>query len=123
MNRIYIITLICFSLQAQTYEDRIKVFDNFTIKGAGGEQFLELAKENGANTIRTWATRTDGSTKALLDKAQSLGLKVEMGFWMPNQGDNNGWNFDWSDSAQYQPYEEKLKVFLDSLDSHPAVPG
>ncbi|PWE00302.1 T9SS type A sorting domain-containing protein [Marinilabilia rubra] len=118
---IYLIALTCLGLQAQTHEDRIKVFENFTIKGAGGEEFLELAASYGANTIRTWSSRTDGSTKALLDSAHALGLKVELGFWMPYQGDNGGWIVDYNDPDDYQKYEDKLQELLDSLDYHPAI--
>lgn len=115
LTLIYLGVLICIGLQAQTHADRIAVFDTFKIKGAGGSEFLELAVEHGANTIRTWNSNANGNTLALLDRAHALGLKVAVGFWMPGGSKDGSWSID------YQTYENKLQELLDSVDHHPAI--
>lgn len=47
----------------------------YYVKGAGGTKHLELAKQLGANSIRTWTTY---GAKEVLDKADSLGLTVTL---------------------------------------------
>ena len=60
----------------------------FYVQGAGvgemsgkkGENYLVLAKELGANAVRTWGT--DQGTKKYLDEANRLGLYVDAGIWI-----------------------------------------
>ena len=67
----------------------LKVNGNpFFIKGAGcgeylgknNEDYLKLAREMGANCVRTWGI--DQGTKEYLDKAAQYGLLVDAGIWM-----------------------------------------
>jgi len=46
--------------------------------GSAGEDYLEMAKELGANAVRTWGD----TSLAYLDRADQLGLKVAVGFWL-----------------------------------------
>jgi len=58
----------------------------FFIKGVGcntavgekGEGYLLLARDMGANAVRTWGD----APRSYLDKAQSYGLKVNLGIWL-----------------------------------------
>lgn len=49
-------------------------------KGRKGEDYLKLAKELGANCVRTWGT--DQGNKEYLDKARKYGLMVDAGIWI-----------------------------------------
>ena len=103
-----------------SYEERISFFDTYEIKGVGGEQFLQIAKDAGANTIRTWAIYTDYRTRDVLDEADNLGIKVILGFWMAHQGDNGGWQWDYADDGT-DYYVNQLNNFLQLYGNHPAV--
>ncbi|MCM8813430.1 MAG: hypothetical protein NC924_05785 [Candidatus Omnitrophica bacterium] len=48
--------------------------------GSGGEDYLKMAQEIGANCVRTWGI--DQGTKDYLDKAASYGLMVDAGIWL-----------------------------------------
>ena len=60
----------------------------YAIKGVGvgyqygkkGEDYLKMASSLGANTVRTWGV--DQGTKAYLDAADKLNLKVCAGIWL-----------------------------------------
>src|SRR5688500_1668590 len=63
----------------------------FRIKGVGcnqatgekGEDYLRMAREMGANTVRTWG----GAPRSYLDQAAAHGLMVNLGVWL-NAGRN-----------------------------------
>ncbi len=66
---------------------QLKVDGNpFFIKGVGcnraegekGEDYLRMAKDMGANAVRTWGD----APSTYLDKAQGYGLKVNLGIWL-----------------------------------------
>ncbi len=48
--------------------------------GKKGENYLAMAKELGANAVRTWGT--DQGDKAYLDEAHRQGLYVDAGVWL-----------------------------------------
>lgn len=49
--------------------------------GANGTDYLQLAQQMGANTVRTWGlTHSD---RNYLDRAAELGLQVAVGIWLP----------------------------------------
>ena len=60
----------------------------FRIKGAGvgravgkdGSDFLKMARDMGANTVRTWGVNQ--GNQQYLDTAQKYGLKVDAGIWL-----------------------------------------
>lgn len=98
---------------------RYEVFRNFQIKGFCGTSLIELAAAHGANTVRTYTP----PTRAELDAYQRLGLKVVVGIWMPNHGENKGsggkWSYDYT-----QQGDKQLKDFADVLariGDHPAI--
>src|SRR5258708_5722394 len=45
----------------------------YVIKGGGGRVYLEMLKEAGGNSLRTWG---EDDLEPLLDRAQELGLTV-----------------------------------------------
>lgn len=48
--------------------------------GRGGENYLRMAKDMGANSVRTWGV--DQGDQRYLDEAARLGLWVNAGFWL-----------------------------------------
>ena len=78
----------------------------YYIKGVGGLEYLEKAKEYGANSFRTWSTE---DAKMYLDKAQELGMTVCLGFWA--QHERHG--FDWSNEVAVKL---QLKSFAKVVD-------
>ena len=100
--------------------DRYEAFRDFRIKGVCGTARLDLAAAYGANTLRTYTP----PSREQLDKYQRLGLKVIVGIWMPNQGENSGkngtkWNFDYREQgdAQIKDFEETVN----RIGDHPAI--
>ncbi|MGE0667560.1 MAG: glycoside hydrolase family 2 TIM barrel-domain containing protein [Sphingomonadales bacterium] len=85
----------------------------FPIRGAGGEQRLDLLKQLGATVVRTYGDPPD----AVLEEAQKLGLKVIVGFWLehPRRG------FDYADPAQAGAQLERLAAFVKRYRDHPAL--
>lgn len=125
--KILFISIICFvfgSLSAQVakvevvnngqYWQLLKNGTPYYIKGAGGQTQLELLKEIGGNTIRTWSLE---NAKKYLDEAHKNGHMVMMGLWV--QHERHG--FDYNDTIavrkQLEYFTKKVKEFKD----HPAL--
>lgn len=97
---------------------------NFYIKGAGcgaavgkkGEDYLKLAKELGANCVRTWGI--DQGTKEYLDKAASYGLMVIPGIWL-NRVENN---VSYIGENTYKKNKEAEVIsYVNTFKAHPAI--
>jgi len=86
----------------------------YYIKGVGGLDYLEKAKEYGANSFRTWSTE---NAKEHLDKAHELGMTVCLGFWA--QHERHG--FDWSNKVAVKLQLEAFSKVVDELKDHPAL--
>ena len=86
----------------------------YYVKGVGGLEYLEKAKEYGANSFRTWSTEND---KEHLDKAQELGMTVCLGFWA--QHERHG--FDWSNEVGVKLQLEAFAKVVDEVKDHPAL--
>ena len=86
----------------------------YYIKGVGGLEYLEKAKEYGANSFRTWSTE---NAKIYLDKAQELGMTVCLGFWA--QHERHG--FDWSNEVAVKLQLESFAKVVDEVKDHPAL--
>jgi hypothetical protein len=107
--------------QAARYE---RFRDGWTIRGVCGTRDLDLANTFGVNTVRGYTIKLDGETKATLDEAHALGMKVIVSEWMPHQGANKGkgnstWNFDYT-----KRIDERLAKFtgkVDAIGDHPAI--
>lgn len=86
----------------------------FYIKGVGGSDFLDVAVNIGANTIRTWST---DNAKQVLDEAHARGLMVMMGMWV--QHERHG--FDYDDDAKVKNQLEQFRKVVLELKDHPAL--
>jgi len=97
----------------------------FYIKGVGcglaqgkkGEDYLKLAKELGANCVRTWGI--DQGNKAYLDKAWEYGIMVNAGIWL---------NWPKTDNISYigvNSHKNKLRRetldYIKQFKDHPAI--
>ncbi|MFH0877961.1 MAG: glycoside hydrolase family 2 TIM barrel-domain containing protein [Candidatus Omnitrophota bacterium] len=98
----------------------------FYIKGAGcglaigrcGEDYLKLAKELGANSVRTWGT--DQGTKQYLDKAERYGLKVAAGIWLNNLTDDG--KFSYIHDEEYKTAKRsEIFEYVREYKDHPAI--
>jgi len=99
----------------------------FYIQGAGvgesvgknGEDYLALAKELGANTVRTWGT--DQGTKKYLDRAHELGLYVNAGIWINYPDLKQGISYLAGGEAYRQKKERETLDYVRRFKGHPAV--
>lgn len=98
---------------------------DFYIKGAGcgkawgweDEDYLKLAKDLGANCLRTWGT--DQGTKYYLDKAQEYGLMVDAGIWLNH---TNRSKISYIGDSQYKKKIRKQTLsYVRKFKTHPAV--
>lgn len=98
----------------------------FYIKGVGcglatgekGEDYLKLAKELGANCVRTWGI--DQGNRQYLDKAAQYGLMVDAGIWL-----------NWVDPEKKvsyigeNPYKkdkrQEVLTYVNEFKGHPAL--
>ncbi|MGV3767393.1 MAG: glycoside hydrolase family 2 TIM barrel-domain containing protein [Chitinophagaceae bacterium] len=87
----------------------------FFVKGAAGYTYLEELSRIGGNTIRTWDTT---NLKAILDKADSLGLAVVAGFDLP--GSHQATSF-YKDTALVNELLRSLEGCVKKYRNHPAL--
>jgi hypothetical protein len=98
----------------------------FYIQGAGvgmgsgsrGENYLAMAKEMGANAVRTWGT--DQGTQEYLDEAARLGLYVSAGIWI-NYADEKKTISYLGDNEYLRNKEKEALDYVRRFKSHPAV--
>ncbi len=86
----------------------------YFVKGAAGTEHLELLKEAGGNSFRTYTT--DG-LDTLLDKAEALGLTVMAGIWVGRAHEG----FDYRDTAAVARQKEEIRAIIRRYKSHPAL--
>lgn len=86
----------------------------YAIHGAGGQVELDLLKQLGGNSIRTWGADNLGH---LLDAAHQRGLTVCVGMWLghPRHG------FDYNDRRSVVGQLETCLKTVERYKSHPAV--
>jgi hypothetical protein len=92
----------------------------YSIRGAGGYTRLELLKELGGNTVRTWDVDHLGPTESglpLLDECSRLGLTAMVGLWVnqPRHG------FDYSDQTMLETQRDRVRTTVRQFRDHPAV--
>lgn len=87
----------------------------YVIKGAGGDQYLELLAKSGGNSIRTWGVGPE--TKDLLDQAHRHGLTVTLGIWLGHE--RHG--FDYNDLDQVAEQFAKVREAVEAYKEHPAL--
>lgn len=86
----------------------------YIIHGVGGVDNLELLKEYGGNTIRTWDAEGIGD---LLDHAHGLGIRVVAGIWLEHQ--RHGLDYD--DPDQRREQLERVRSLVLEHRDHPAL--
>ncbi|MDB5328150.1 MAG: hypothetical protein JWM57_3719, partial [Phycisphaerales bacterium] len=86
----------------------------YFIKGVGGSASMELLKQLGGNSVRTWGADDLGRQ---LDEAQRLGLTVAVGIWLPHE--DKRFNYDNADQVAQQV--EKARTAILKYKDHPAV--
>ena len=96
----------------------------YFVKGAGGEDHLDLLAKIGGNSIRTWGqgqldvrTWPDGRVASLLDLAHERGITVCAGFWVGHP--RHGFDYDDAEAVDRQ-LQEKIE-FVRKWKHHPAV--
>lgn len=85
----------------------------FTVQGAAGHERLDLLKQLGGNTIRTY-----GAEEAwVLDEAHKHGMKLILGFWLehPRRG------VSYRDPAFVKAQLDRLAGFVEKHKKHPAL--
>ena len=93
----------------------------FAIQGVGGSGSLKLAKEAGANSLRTWgieqleAKDVDGRT--LLQRAEEHGLTLCVGIWVKHE--RHGFKYD--DEKLLQQQREEVRAAVRKYKNHPSV--
>ncbi len=99
----------------------------FYIKGVGvghalsrdrKVDLLQLAKELGANTVRTWGASQ--GTRDYLDRAWSYGLLVDAGLWL-NPVSTDGTGSYLTDSAYVEEVRGSVLNYVRDNRDHPAV--
>lgn len=92
----------------------------YEIRGVGGHTRLELARELGATTIRTWGIEQLGERvngKTLLDRCHELDLTIMAGIWV--QHERHGFNY--SDPAQVRRQRDEVRAAVRRYRDHPAI--
>lgn len=99
----------------------------FLLKGVGvgyfsGKQvsadYLKLAKDLGANTVRTWGS--NHGTEKYLNKAQEYGLYVNAGIWLNPVYDNGKGSYQ-TDEKYKDALAEEILAYIYKNRNHPSV--
>ena len=103
---------------------RFKRFETFQIKGVCNDNDLDRLATLGVNTVRGYTIAEPAVMRKKLDHAQSLGIKMILSEWMPNQGENKGkkgniWSFDYQANGDkmVEDFMKKVKA----IGNHPAI--
>ncbi len=109
---------------SETDRERFKRFETFEIKGVCGDQDLDRLAKLGVNTVRGYSISDPDAMRKKLDHAQSLGMKMIVSEWMPNQGENKHkkggvWDFDYN--VKGDKMVESLIKKVEAIGDHPAL--
>ena len=86
----------------------------YYVKGGGGTEHLEVLKNIGGNSIRTWSTE---NAQQVLDDALKNGLTVCMGLWVGHERHGFDYNDEYAIEAQLKGFEQDIIKYKD----HPAL--
>lgn len=92
----------------------------FFIKGVGGHQELDMLKEMGGNSIRTWSPEAleemvDGVR--LVDYCAENGIMITVGIWV--QHERHGFNY--KDRKSVKGQRDHVREVVKKYKDHPAV--
>lgn len=120
----FVLFFLCnfYLLEGQTVVNHDSLFgyrlsvdgEDYEVKGVAGEKNLEILKDFGGNTIRTWAI-----DKKILDKAHELGLKVVAGIWVEHMRHDE--KYDYTDPKFIQKQRKKVESIVRKYKDHPAL--
>lgn len=86
--------------------------------GKGGEDYLKLAREAGANTVRTLGT--DQGTQAYFDAALKYGLMVNAGIRFDHASDEG--QISYIDDSEYKKEKiNEIMEYVNKFKDHPAL--
>lgn len=88
----------------------------YYIYGAGGGYNLELLKQLGGNSVRTWGAAALEKSRILAD-AQRLDLTVAAGLWL--EPERHGFNY--ADPRQVKKQFENTVAAIQKFRNHPAI--
>lgn len=103
-----------------TYAERMSIFDSYTVKGVGGDQFMAEAAAIGANTFRTWAIGSGFDTANKLNEAVSHGAKIILGHWMPEHQNTSDWR-DYVNGTATKDNIDTISSHLNVYGNHPGI--
>lgn len=86
--------------------------------GKGGEDYLKMAQELGANAVRTWGT--DQGTQEYFDTALKYGLMVDAGVWINYSKKNTVYTYI-GDNAYKQNKRQEITDYVNKFKNHPAL--
>lgn len=99
----------------------------FKIKGAGvgravgkdGADHLKMAKDMGANTVRTWGVNQ--GTRKYLDTAQKYGLMVDAGIWLNAIPEHSKSKDSYLDERYLSRIRKEILKYVRTYKDHPAI--
>lgn len=86
----------------------------YFIRGAGGQDHLDVLVSAGGNSIRTWGA---DNAKQILDAAHEKGLTVTLGIWLGHE--RHGFNYD--DPKMVADQREMVRRTVEENKDHPAL--
>lgn len=86
--------------------------------GRGGEDYLKLAQELGANAVRTWGT--DQGTQSYLDTALKYGLMVDAGIWLNYVSETGECSYI-NDTGYKEKKIKEITDYVTRFKDHPAL--
>lgn len=86
----------------------------YYVKGAGGNEYLDVLNSIGGNSIRTWST---GNAQEILDEAHKYGISVCLGLWVGHERHGFDYNDEYAVKAQLESFKNDILKFKD----HPAL--
>lgn len=101
----------------------------FELKGVGvsfnygsyDEDYLVMAKDMGANAVRTWNYTPNGIDKSYLDNAHELGLYVASWMWL-NPAKESYVNISYKEGSPYRKAcKERVRRWVNEIKDHPAL--
>lgn len=86
--------------------------------GKGGEDYLKLAEEMGANAVRTWGT--EQGTEAYFEAAHKHGLMVDAGIWIDWAYEDSGISY-LNDGEFKEKKINEIIEYVNKFKDHPAL--
>ncbi|MCB0760037.1 MAG: hypothetical protein KDC12_00850 [Flavobacteriales bacterium] len=102
-------------IQTETGYQLLYNGEPYFVKGAGGTVEMDVLKNYGGNSIRTWGVMDN--TDEILDEALRHGLTVTFGIWMGQERQG----FDYSNKGAIEAQVEYFRSIVRKYKDHPAI--